>query len=185
MDCKAVFFDRDGVINVDKSYIYMKEDFEFCDGIFDLMHYFQRKGYKLFIVTNQSGVARGYFSEMDFWKLTDWMLNQLRERDIYVEKVYFCPYHPTKGLGKYLADSYNRKPNPGMIKSALSDYEICPEKSIIIGDKESDILAGKHAGLWKKILIKSQYNLTSDYADIVVDSVRSLYENIINNNVII
>lgn len=148
---RALFLDRDGVINVEKNYVYKIEDFEFIDGIFELTKYFQDKGYLIVVITNQAGIGRGYYTEEDFHKLNDWMIEQFKKRSITITEVYYCPYHPTHGIGEYLKDSFERKPNPGMILKASEKYNIDLSESVLIGDKDSDIKAGEAAGILKNI----------------------------------
>ena len=93
---RAVFLDRDGVINVDKAYVHKVSDFEFCKGVFEALKNFQALGYLLIIVTNQSGIGRGYYKEEDFKKLTDWMLKEFEKRGIDIANVYYCPQHPNE-----------------------------------------------------------------------------------------
>lgn len=156
MKNKAVFLDRDGVINVEKNYVHKIEDFEFMDGIFDLLRYFQEKGYLLIIITNQAGIGRGYYTEEQFHILNTWMLKKFEEENIHITKVYYCPHHPKYGIGDYKKDSFDRKPNPGMILRAKSEFNIDLENCILIGDKESDIQAGLNAGIKMNILINSE-----------------------------
>ncbi len=139
---KAVFLDRDGVINIEKNYVYKIEDFEFMPGIFDLCRKYQQEGYLIFIITNQAGIARGYYTEKQFLILTDWMIKELKKQDITITKVYFCPHHPD-----FTGECECRKPNPGMILQAAKEFDIDLSESILIGDKESDIEAGKRAGV--------------------------------------
>jgi len=115
---KALILDRDGVVNLDKDYVYRIEDFEFIDGIFNLCRDAAAQGYLIFIITNQSGIGRGYYTEADFHALTDWMKARFHEEGVTITQVYFCPYHPVHGIGKYKQDSNDRKPNPGMILRA-------------------------------------------------------------------
>jgi len=129
---KALFLDRDGVINEDFGYVYKIEDFVFTDGIFELLKIFIDKGFHLFIVTNQSGIGRGYYSIDDFFKLTNYMLGRLKEENIYVEDVLFCPHSPDENCSC-------RKPKTGMIDKVLDKYKIDLSKSWLIGDKQSDI----------------------------------------------
>jgi D-glycero-D-manno-heptose 1,7-bisphosphate phosphatase len=144
---KALFLDRDGVINVEKNYVYKIEDFEFIDGIFEFVKKFQDKGYLVFVVTNQAGIGRGYYTEEDFRILTDWMNEEFKKQGIIINGVYYCPHHPTYGKGKYKKDCECRKPKPGMILKAKADFNIDLGKSILIGDKESDLEAGRKAGV--------------------------------------
>lgn len=144
---KALFLDRDGVINVEKDYLYKKEDFEFIDGIIDLCKYYISNGYIICIITNQSGIARGYYTENDFLNLTAWMCNEFKSRDIKINKVYYCPHHPS-----ITGECSCRKPNSGMLLQAQNDFDIDLSKSIIIGDKERDIQAGLNIGVMKSYL---------------------------------
>ncbi|MDD9269508.1 HAD family hydrolase [Paenibacillus sp. GCM10023248] len=151
---KALLLDRDGVINIDKSYVYKVEDFEFNEGIFENLLRFQRAGFLLIIVTNQAGIGRGYYTEKDFWELTAWMVKQFEAHGIRMAKVYFCPYHPVHGIGEYKQDAFCRKPNPGMILQAMREFQLDLASSVLIGDKESDIEAGLRAGIGTTILIR-------------------------------
>lgn len=172
---KALFLDRDGVINVEKNYVYKVEDFEFTDGILNVMRYFQGRGYLLIVITNQAGIGRGYYTEEDFNRLNEWMLNRLAEEGIHVTKVYYCPYHPEFGLGQYKKDSFDRKPNPGMILRAAADYDIDLKPSILIGDKESDISAGQRSGIEKTILL-SKVVCAATTAKYVVNDLNSILD---------
>src|SRR4051794_27604058 len=118
MKNRALFLDRDGVINIDKNYVYKIEDFEFVDGVFEVLHYFQTIGYLLIVITNQAGIARRYYSEHDFHVLNTWMLKQFEMKGICISKVYYCPYHAKYGIGEYKKNAFCRKPNPGMILKA-------------------------------------------------------------------
>jgi len=144
---KALFLDRDGVINIEKDYVHRIEDFEFMDGIFKLCILAQKLGFKLVVITNQAGIGRGYYTEAEFAKLTDWMLDQFTARGIHIERVYHCPFHPTAGIGEYRNNSFDRKPNPGMILQAEEEFNLDLSESVLIGDKDSDIEAGRTAGV--------------------------------------
>ncbi|MGE0018197.1 MAG: D-glycero-alpha-D-manno-heptose-1,7-bisphosphate 7-phosphatase [Draconibacterium sp.] len=139
---KALFIDRDGTINIEKHYVYKKEDFVFMPGIFDLLKHFTDNGYLIFIITNQSGIARGFYSEEDYNRLTSWMLNEFELKGIKITKVYHCPHHPD-----ITGPCICRKPKPGMILQAIEEFNINPSASVLIGDKKSDILAGENAGI--------------------------------------
>ncbi len=143
---KALFLDRDGVINIDHGYVSKIEDFEFNDGIFELLHLFVNKGYKLFIVTNQSGIGRGYYSQNDFETLTKWMLEEFKKQNIHVESVHHC-HHAPEALCSC------RKPATGMVDEILSLNSIELEKSWLIGDKQSDIDLAKNSGIGSTIAI--------------------------------
>lgn len=146
---KALFLDRDGTINVEKNYVYKIDDFEFIEGVLDLISSYYKKGFLIFIITNQAGIARGYYTEDDYQILTNWILNEFHNKNIEIAKVYHCPHHPSIS-GK--CDC--RKPNPGMILKAIDEFNIDPINSILIGDKESDILAGENAGIGKNLYIQ-------------------------------
>lgn len=148
---KALFLDRDGVINVDKHHVYKIEDCEFIEGIFDLCRQAKRKGYKLIVVTNQAGIAKGIYTEEDYFKFRDYVHAEFEKQGCPIDAEYYCPYH-IEGQGKYRKDSEDRKPNPGMILKAAKDFNIDLSQSILIGDKESDIEAGKNAGVATNIL---------------------------------
>jgi D-glycero-D-manno-heptose 1,7-bisphosphate phosphatase len=149
---KALFLDRDGVINVDHGYVCRPDDFHFNDGIFDLVRYANLKKYKIVVITNQAGIGRGYYTEADFLSLTEWMTARFEAEGAIIDKVYFSPYHPTAGLGRYRRDDFSRKPRPGMIHSAEKELKLELSSSILIGDKPSDIEAGLCAGIGKSLL---------------------------------
>ena len=147
---KAFFLDRDGVINEDNGYIYKIVDFKFIDGIIDTLLYIQNKGYKLFIISNQSGIAKGFFHLSDFKELSDWMINYLRSKKVIISSINCCP-HSANDLCEC------RKPKTGMIKEILKLYNIDLNKSWIVGDKNSDIECGINAKIGNKILLRSKY----------------------------
>lgn len=139
---KALFLDRDGTINEEKNYVYKIGDFIFRDGIFELAKRYYDAGYAIFVVTNQSGIARGYYSEADFEKLTNWMESEFIKHGIRITRVYHCPHHPD-----ITGECQCRKPNPGMFRQAVAEYNIDLARSVLIGDKETDVLAGRNAGI--------------------------------------
>lgn len=143
---KALFLDRDGVINVDNGYVFRPADFVFCDGIFEALRGFSALNYALFIVTNQSGIARGFYSENDFAILSEFMLGEFTKNGIKIERIYHCPHAPD-------ANCECRKPRPGMILRASQEFGLNLGASILIGDKISDIKAGQNAGLKRCFLI--------------------------------
>ncbi|EOB6055467.1 D-glycero-beta-D-manno-heptose 1,7-bisphosphate 7-phosphatase [Escherichia coli] len=143
----ALFLDRDGVINVDHGYVHTPEKFEFVHGIFDVVLAANRAGYLVVVVTNQAGIGRGYYSETQFHALTDWMKTKFAERGGTIDAVYFCPYHPEYGIGEYRRESSFRKPAPGMLLQAKNELGIDLERSILIGDKPTDMAAGRAAGV--------------------------------------
>ena len=152
MSFKALILDRDGVINQNHGYVHKQEDFDFIDGIFDLARNAHAKNYRLLVITNQAGIGRGYYSEDQFHQLTDWMRQQFLTAGAPITSVYFSPYHPTAGLGRYLKDDFSRKPHPGMILQAQKDLSLDLKHSVLIGDKVSDIQAGVAAGVGTNLL---------------------------------
>jgi D-glycero-D-manno-heptose 1,7-bisphosphate phosphatase len=139
---KALFLDRDGVINIDKHHIFRKEDFEFSPGIFDLCKEYSREGFLIIVLTNQAGIAKGFYSVADFLQLTAWMIDQFLSFGITISKVYYCPHHPD-----ITGPCECRKPNPGMIIQAVKEFDLDITECVLIGDKESDIEAGRRAGI--------------------------------------
>jgi len=163
---KALFLDRDGIINEDSAYVYQPQEFIFVEGIFDLCRYFVKQGYRLFIITNQAGIGRGFYSEADFDKLMTWVSEEFAKQTIVIEKSYYCPHHPTAGIGHYKMNCDCRKPEAGMLLEAAKEFNLDLSASLLIGDKISDIEAGKRAGLRKTYLIKSRYQDTYDFSSI-------------------
>jgi len=149
---KAIFLDRDGVINEDLDYVYKVEDLKFIPRAVDGLKLLNELKYKLIIVTGQSGIGRGYYSEESMDKFHEHMLQILRKEGIVINAIYFCPHHAEKGIGKYKIECECRKPKTGMIDNAKKDFDIELKESYIIGDKTDDIVMGKNAGC-KTILV--------------------------------
>ena len=143
---RALFLDRDGVINVDHHYVSRIADFEWMPHIFELLKTAARRGYKLIIVTNQSGIARGHYTKEDFLTLTKWMLNELKTRDIWVAGVYYCPHAPEENCEC-------RKPKAGLFLQAITDHALQASQCVMVGDNTSDIEAANAAGITKTLLI--------------------------------
>jgi D-glycero-D-manno-heptose 1,7-bisphosphate phosphatase len=152
----ALFLDRDGVINHNHGYVYKPEDFDFIKGVFDVARYAHAQSYKLVVITNQAGIARGYYTEKQFHQLTDWMCQQFLAVGAPISRVYFSPYHPTAGLGQYLKNDVSRKPHPGMILQAQKDLSIDLSRSVLIGDQVTDIQAGITAGVGTNLLFAAE-----------------------------
>ena len=168
---KALFLDRDGVVNVEKEYLYKIEDFEFIDGIFELCKHYQDLGYLIFIVTNQSGISRGFYSEDDFLKLTQWMNDAFAQQGITITKVYHCPHHP-----KYSGECECRKPKPGMLLEAAKEFNLDLANSIMIGDKERDVEAGINAGLRETYLFNEDGSIKSQKATKTVNKLDEIWK---------
>lgn len=149
---RALLLDRDGVINVDHGYVHARERFEFVPGVEALCGRFQRSGYVVVVVTNQAGIGRGLYTEADFCALSRWMTDELSRRGVSVERIYFCPFHPEHGIGAYRQDSFDRKPNPGMLLKAQAELDLDLASSVMIGDKPSDVEAAIRAGVGRPIL---------------------------------
>lgn len=171
MKKKAIFLDRDGVINIEKNYLYKIEDFEFISGVFKSLKYLQNIGYELFIITNQSGINRGYYTTDDFSKLTSWMLNQLSQNNIKIQKVEFCPHTPDENCNC-------RKPKTKMIDNILKNYNIDLDSSWLIGDKASDISCAKNAGIKNTIQVQSGHKFDTSEASFIIKDLN--YEDIKN-----
>lgn len=154
MSQKALFLDRDGIINEDTAYPYKPEQIVFTDGIFDLCHKAISKGYLIIVVTNQAGVAKGYFSEQDVVVLHQWIKTQFSEQGIEISAFYFSPFHPDATIEQYRKDSECRKPRGGMIRKAVCDFDIDLSKSFMVGDKFSDRIKIPEL---RSIIVKSKY----------------------------
>ncbi|PCI58099.1 MAG: D-glycero-beta-D-manno-heptose-1,7-bisphosphate 7-phosphatase [Gammaproteobacteria bacterium] len=154
---KALFLDRDGIINIDHGYVYKIADFEFVDGIFELCQKALQFNYQIIVITNQAGIARGYYNENDFLALTHWMKTEFKKHDVVITDVFFCPHHPTSGVNEFKQQCNCRKPAPGMILKAQQLHNIDLQQSIFIGDKGSDMMAAKKAGIEKRIFVTSKY----------------------------
>lgn len=144
---KAVFFDRDGVLNVDKAYLYKIEELEWVDGAVEAVAYLTRMGYLVFVVTNQSGIARGYYTVAEMETLHRHMAAEIAAGGGKIEKFYYCPHLPTGTVAEYAVDCACRKPKPGLILQALREYAVDTEKSFLIGDKKRDVEAAEAAGI--------------------------------------
>jgi len=136
---KAVFLDRDGTINVDKNYLSTIEDFEFLPGVFDGLRAFKKAGYLLIVITNQSGIARGYFSEVEYELINNFMIQKLKEEGILLDDVLYCPHHPEAVEMAYRIDCQCRKPKLGLFYQAIEKWDICLQDSIAIGDNMRDL----------------------------------------------
>ncbi|MGD2008029.1 MAG: HAD family hydrolase [Cellvibrionales bacterium] len=151
----AVFLDRDGVINEDRGYVSQWSEFKLLPGVHDGLKGLQALGFRLIIVTNQSGIGRGYYTEGDFAKLTTQMIDHFADHDIHFTAVYHCPHHPTEALGGYRQQCRCRKPAPGMIERAIGDWALDPTRCALVGDKLSDVAAGRSAGLSRLFQVTS------------------------------
>ena len=135
---KAIFLDRDGTINYEKGYLYKIEDFEIIPGVLDALRLLQLANYKLIIITNQSGIARGYYDIADFKKLNNWMVETLKKEGVFIDDVYYCPHHPDAVIEKYRKKCNCRKPKTGLFRRAITDYNLDIDLCFAIGDKLRD-----------------------------------------------
>lgn len=147
VQAKAVFFDRDGTLNVDIHYLHRPEDFIWIDGAKEAIKYVNDQGYLAILVTNQSGVARGFYPESDVRRVYDWMNAELGKIGAHLDALYYCPHHPEAKLPEYRKICTCRKPATGLIDKACARFGIDRTKSYFVGDSEADMLCAKNAGL--------------------------------------
>jgi D-glycero-D-manno-heptose 1,7-bisphosphate phosphatase len=143
----AVFLDRDGVINRDFNYVHAPDRFEPVPGAAEAIAWLNARGFRIVVVTNQAGIGRGYYSEAQFESFTRWIEDWLAERGAKIEATFFCPHHPTAGLGAYLQACSCRKPMPGMIRAAIDEFGLDPARCLLIGDQPTDVGAAEAAGI--------------------------------------
>lgn len=169
MSIKTIFVDRDGVINKEVNYLHKVKDFNFIDGVFKSLKYLNNLGYEIIIVTNQSGIGRGYFSENEYNELTSWMINQFEKNNIKILNIFHCPHDPK-------ANCECRKPKPGMFFDAKKKYKIDTAKSWMIGDSERDITAANMAGIKNTVLVKSGHNIDENHSEATyfLDSIKDI-----------
>ncbi|CDT93209.1 D,D-heptose 1,7-bisphosphate phosphatase 2 [Vibrio coralliirubri] len=173
---KIAFLDRDGVINLEVNYLYKIEDFKFAPNSISGMKKLIANGYQIIVVTNQAGIARGFYTENEYQKLTAWYRQELENEGVNILDVFHCPHHPAGIVPEFSIECQCRKPNSGMLDLAAKKYDISKSESMLIGDKESDILAGLAFGLSKLYMVetghlvsdkdKMKYNVYSDLTNI-------------------
>lgn len=168
----AVFLDRDGVLSVEKSYVCTLDDLEIYPYVKECVRKIKEKGYYAIVITNQSGVARGLFSEVVLQEMNTYLI-----KEIGVDAVYYCPHHPEGKIEKYRKECNCRKPKTRMIEKACQEFQIDKKKSYMVGDRASDILLGQNAGL-TTVLVESGYGtkrleqeVTPDY---IVEDLRNV-----------
>lgn len=161
---RAIFFDRDGVLNVDKGYVYRLDDFIWIDGAIEAIKLARSLGFLAIVVTNQSGIARGLYTIEDMNRLHQWMNEELKKSGTGIDKYYYCPYHDEGVISEFVVPNHpDRKPNPGMILRAIKEFSIERSSSVLIGDKISDIEAANRASV-ASVLFKGE-NLENTVAE--------------------
>ena len=161
---KALFLDRDGVINKNFGFVFSMKNFIWLKNVKKAIKYAYTRKYLIIVVTNQSGVARGLYSENDIKKLHNEINALLKKTNCKIHDFFYCPYHPKYGNKKYRRDSFLRKPNPGMILKAIKKWNIDQNKSLMIGDKKIDMIASQKAGLR---FVRKRYNLMHEVKKIL------------------
>ena len=154
----ALFLDRDGVINEETNYLYRREEVRWVEGIFPLVRTAAELGYRVVVVTNQAGIARGYYTVEQFHELMDWMREEFRARGCGLDGVYYSPYHPQGEIAEYAREHEDRKPGPGMLRRAAQDLRLDLARSVLVGDRCSDIAAARAAGLRHAFLLRGTEN---------------------------
>jgi D-glycero-D-manno-heptose 1,7-bisphosphate phosphatase len=151
---RALFLDRDGVVNVEIGYLHKPEEVVFVEGIVSLCRTAHSLGYRLIVVTNQAGIARGYYTEADFHAVMNHIRTELGRDGIELDAVYFCPFHPQHGVGKYKCEHEDRKPGTGMLRRGAREFDLDLAASVMVGDRCTDIAAANAAGLRQAFLLQ-------------------------------
>ena len=175
MSIKTIFLDRDGVINKEINYLHKIDDFEFIDGVFETCQYLISLDCQIIVITNQSGISRGYYTEKDFQIITEWMIAEFQKNDIIILDIFHCPHLPNSNCNC-------RKPKPGMLLDAKYKHNIDMQNSWLIGDKEIDIIAANSSGITNTILVKSGHkiNEVDSNAKYFLDSIQQSQQVILN-----
>ena len=156
---KAAFIDRDGVINEDRNYVYRIEDFVLLPGAVQGLAMLRDAGFRLIVVTNQAGIARGYYDQSAMDLLHDYLRVQLALQGVELDAIYFCPHHPQGSVKELACECNCRKPSPGMLLQAAKDFDLDLSESVLIGDKLSDVQAGKKAGVGRVVIVESGHEV--------------------------
>jgi D-glycero-D-manno-heptose 1,7-bisphosphate phosphatase len=170
MSRRGAFIDRDGVLNEDRAYVHRVADYAFIPGSVDALRQLQQAGYLLVLITNQSGIARGLFTEADYHQLESYISEQLAQSGVSLDSVQYCPHLPDAPVAEYRQDCECRKPRPGMILDAAKLLDVDLTHSILVGDRRSDIEAGRAAGVGHCYLVRSGQKL-SDADLLLADAV--------------
>ena len=183
---KFILFDRDGVINIEKSYLHKIEDFEYEMGVIEGLKKLKELGYRFLIITNQAGIARGYYTEDDYLKLEKFIMDDLENKGIKIEKTYYCPHHP-EGKGIYSKECECRKPNVGNFLKAINEFDIDVKRSFMIGDRVTDLIPAEKLG-FKTVIVKTGYGMENvvklgDYGlkSLIVENINEFAELLMKN----
>lgn len=158
---KALFLDRDGVVNVDTGHVHKQKDFVFCQGLFDVLRHPAFKDFAIIVVTNQAGIAKGLYTAQDYADLTSWMVGEFKRNNVEILDVLHCPHHPEGTIPELSIICHCRKPLPGLLQTAIAKHGISPKESFMIGDRESDMKAAAAAGVGNRILLSDEASLSS------------------------
>jgi D-glycero-D-manno-heptose 1,7-bisphosphate phosphatase len=183
MSRKGAFIDRDGVLNEERAFVHRVEDFVFLPGTVEALRLLKAAGYVLVVITNQSGIARGHYGEADYLELTEHMRARLAAAGAGLDDIEYCPHLPDAPVERYRVDCDCRKPKPGMLKRAIQALDIAPEASFLVGDRLSDIDAGRAAGVGRCFLVRTGYSLADEAltrADGVYDDLLSCVRHVLS-----
>jgi D-glycero-D-manno-heptose 1,7-bisphosphate phosphatase len=173
----ALFLDRDGIINTDYGYVHSQNNFDFIPGIFGLVSKAKALGYLCVVITNQAGIGRGMYSSQQFYSLSKWMCEEFEVHGGAIDAIYYSPFHPVEAIGEFLVDESTRKPGAGMFFEAIKDLNIDVRRSVMVGDKLSDMQAGLSANVSKNyLLVPPSEIFCVDVADSRIAVISSLSE---------
>ncbi len=175
MSHPAAFIDRDGVLNEERAYVCRQEDFVLLPGAIEALERLQAAGYRRIVVTNQSGIARGLYSEGDYHALTDHLRHILQAAGVTLDDIEYCPHLPDAPLPQYRVDCFCRKPRPGMLLRASRALDIDPAASFLVGDRLSDVQAGRAAGVGKCFVVRTGHTLSEE----VIGAADGVYDDLL------